>query len=524
MTKRFKKPRGFRIILLFLVLISLAGAFFIIPPRLVDNFFNQTLEEGFFASVNTRETKLTPFLDQLTLLGVSVIPRDNPDRPLTIEELTIKDLDRWKLFKALLGFGDDLLTAMGEGEMLIRNLSDNGPLGGIDRIHLGTVSVKGLSLELFDPQAPPQNLDYITAEALKITDLDFASTDGQALALDSLSIFDLKNSVIGSLTVSGLSMRRDIRLALDNDHATIAGLRLLNISRALTASQASTKAAALLGAFEGLDLASLSIEALGQPNIYLEKALVDTIGGQDNTSGQRYWKLNSLTVDLGGLNSLAIKSQNTDPVFLAFLEALGPKPTADIEIKGTVEGTSRLSVDVADRFELELSLSTTGLDSATVESPSTLLFSVPTLSLGPGKIQFTNKGLAKDFLPALNSIIFNSPMSPGNLSEVFDLWLASLEKPDSPKQHLNRRVLAMEMDTFLSNPSKISLLWDPPAPGFPKSLLQRIGGFTALISEISANQSTDLSSLAEKYKYDIFETLNLSLEINDRPPVSVYVP
>jgi hypothetical protein len=78
------------------------------------------------------------------------------------------------------------------------------------------------------------------------------------------------------------------------------------------------------------------------------------------------------------------------------------------------------------------------------------------------------------------------------------------------------------MARLLESPKSLAIRWEPPPPGFPRSFFARAGGLPSLLADLG--RSGDWRSLAAKYKYDIIQCLNPSLEVNGRAPVAVYLP
>jgi hypothetical protein len=115
------------------------------------------------------------------------------------------------------------------------------------------------------------------------------------------------------------------------------------------------------------------------------------------------------------------------------------------------------------------------------------------------------------------------PQAPQTLLAAFEAFLATLEDPDPARAVLNSGIITLEAARFLESPEVVAIRWEPLKPGFPQSLIDRAGGLGAVFSEFTRG-GLDWQSLAAKYKYDIIQCLNPSLEVNSRAPVTVYLP
>jgi hypothetical protein len=109
------------------------------------------------------------------------------------------------------------------------------------------------------------------------------------------------------------------------------------------------------------------------------------------------------------------------------------------------------------------------------------------------------------------------------LLTAFQDFLAQWEDPDPGRAALNGGILALEASIFLENPQMLAIRAEPPEPGFPQAMIGKLGGVASILARLSKGP-LDWRSLAEKYKYDIIQCLNLSLEVNGRAPVAVYLP
>ncbi|MDR2455337.1 MAG: hypothetical protein LBE49_01915 [Deltaproteobacteria bacterium] len=601
------------------LLIALALAVLILPGKLIEGLLNQDFDDPDFAYIRTEETKLAPFLDSLSLKGVSLALRQTPDNPLTIGEISVTGLARWPLFKALFGFGGDLAKVLGQGKVIARDVTDHGTFGAMERLRLGSLTLTGLSLDLPEGGQSPSNLDYITLSELRATDVDLLSNEGQAFKSDSLAVFNLEGSVVGGLLLSGTSLDRNGEVFYGVGNLSVSGVRLSALARALTADRTLTRALAIINSFNSLDLASLDIRLAGEPAVFLKKALIDTSQGDSARPTARVCDLSEATLHLGLLFAPEIQP----PVTKAILESLGEEVTATLSVRGAADGASTLRLDVADKAVLNLTLETKGLSAQSMEGP--LLLTLPSASLGDGRLELLDKGLARDLLPALavaigpipgapqgesppaplteatplpplpgdyddplgdsdllaagagqapaagsaigaaDSLLGQSaaqsppgpalpaaaepaipfpappeapgavqappaprdgvlvPNAPRTLLAAFESFLTTLEDPDPNRAVLNFGIISLEAARFLESPEVVAVRWEPLKPGFPQNLIDRTGGLAALFSELTSG-GLDWQSLAAKYKYDIIQCLNPSLEVNSRAPVAVYLP
>ncbi|MDR2443920.1 MAG: hypothetical protein LBE31_10430 [Deltaproteobacteria bacterium] len=521
MARLFKKKHIFLLIIT-LLFISIAGIFLFAPSLVIKSALNRDLPSEVFSSISTDNIYLSFSLDSLKVSALTLTPRQNPERPITVDEITINNINRIELIKLLLGRSTDNFGFLRDGLLTIRRLNSSGPLGPLSRIKIGSFSLREISAERADDLIASSNmLNNLKIASLSLTDVEIVDLREQYITLDSLAIFNLSDAVIGSLTASGLNAqgRNDFKTDLDN--VAIAGLNVENIIRAITSQKPLNQALLILNSFAGIDLASLSFQSQGLPPLTLKKALIDTIGSDAATS-QRLWKFEDLQIDLSRPENFAAPIESFAPAVQALLVSLGEKPNINLEIKSQPSGLSIARLNITDRADLSLNLLVKNSKANSGSSPTGLLLNSMTTNIGPGKLEIVSYGMAKDFLTQLNQRLGFKESYKQSLAKAFDSWLEGLIDPDEGDPVLNRPILNLEMQAFLDNPSKIAVNWEPEGEGFPKVFLNRIGGLSQLISDLS-NQAV-WPTLADKYKYDIIQSLNLSMEANNRAKVAVYAP
>ena len=317
MTAAPKRKRRMSLGILAALLAALALAAFFLPGWLIGRALNQDLDDPFFASVSCQKADLAASWDSLSLSGLALSPREAPDRPLRAQEISIAGISRLSLLKALLGIEGDLLSVLGAGRIVVRGLSDSGPVGAIESLKLSTLALEGLSLG--QPEGAGGNFDHVRIAELKMTGFDFAAAGGQATSFDSLAVFNLQNSIIGGVAVSGLSLSRPGGLAASLQSASLSGVKLVPLVRAYADRSPASRLMALLGAFGAADLASLSLSLSGEDALFLRRATIDNAAG-DPRSPRRLWDLADLTLNL----ALLADPGDASPAAAALLEALGP--------------------------------------------------------------------------------------------------------------------------------------------------------------------------------------------------------
>jgi hypothetical protein len=351
--------------------------------------------------------------------------------------------------------------------------------------------------------------------------------------------------VVGRVVISGLSVRRADELWVDLDNGALAGVSLVQLARLYTAQGPVQRILALLNSFAGADLAGLNLSLDGEEVLFLERAASDFEGGRPaedaadpaGAEPARFLELRGLTARLDRL----IDPQALSPAEAALVAALGPAVTGDLEIRERTAEGSALKIDLPGQARLALTLAATGLSSRSVESAASMVVSLPSARLGDGRLELADQGLAARLIPALAAAVAPAafgdrspapPAEPPDSPEAFDAavllqafgaWLSGFEDPDPARAVLNSEVLSLEMGRLLESPQSLAIRWEPLPPGFPQSLIDRVGGLTAILAE-AAKGPFDPPVLAAKYKYDIIQGLNLSLEVNNRAPVAVYLP
>jgi hypothetical protein len=205
----------------------------------------------------------------------------------------------------------------------------------------------------------------------------------------------------------------------------------------------------------------------------------------------------------------------------AVLIGLGHKPTADLDIRTvTVEGSGTKTTSnlvVRNSLEADLLIQISGYDPS--DDPAQLMLKAASMSIAPGHVSLNSLSFGDRFLSALSTAMFEGQEAKAVLKEGLGDFLAALADPKDP-QNLNQGILALELNQLIDAPKSLTLNWSPQ-PGFPQSVLAKGDG--SLIAALSELAKGNTGMLAEKYKYDILKNLNLSLEVNGRAPVSVYL-
>jgi hypothetical protein len=212
---------------------------------------------------------------------------------------------------------------------------------------------------------------------------------------------------------------------------------------------------------------------------------------------------------------------------------MGPEPTADLVVRARPAGASTLTLDLDGLARLLLTLS------ANIPDGSGSILSMASASLGDGRLELIDRGWAPGLALTLASLAEGSPkgfppqgsgpaapISPEAaeaLARALEARLAAWEDPDPRRAVLNAPVILGEAGLLFGRPSSLAVRWEPGERGFPMGLVERMGGIAAVLAEVSRGP-VDWPSLAAKYKYDIIQSLNLSLEVNGRAPVAVYLP
>jgi hypothetical protein len=505
-----KKTTKKRIIIIFLIF--LLFIFFLVPQVIIRYIVNQNFTEGFWSSINTDKSAISPLLDNLTFNNVRLISRDDSESFLTIAEITITNINRQKLFKAIVGLED--WSFISEGQITLRAVSSKGQLGQLDEAKADTVYVENF---VISADSPEQNkLSLATFKAAGVT---LAWSNTSKVELDSLALFNLKDLELGGLMIGGLTIKSGENFDLDLQHVAASGLKISNIIATLQDPDPLTSALTCLASFESLDLSSLSVGLDGYETFHIQKALVDNIS-PNLASNQRLWSINSLSLDLA---QLFPENVPLDPIGRSVLNGLGHKPTLDLDLKiesaGDDDTKATLDLVVQNSLEANILFNISGKNLGNAKLINQLMLAAPTINIGPGHISLNSQTFGEKFLAALETNLYNGNDAKQALNSSLEGFLASLEDPKDP-QALNQGILAIELTDLVFNPKSLIVRWSP-IRGFPQSILE--GSDVSFFQATTTLAQGNGAILAEKFKYDILKKLNLSLEVNGRAPVVVYL-
>jgi hypothetical protein len=149
------------------------------------------------------------------------------------------------------------------------------------------------------------------------------------------------------------------------------------------------------------------------------------------------------------------------------------------------------------------------------------LASLSKFSLGPGEIVITDHSFLPNLSQNLSLYLYNGQNAAEYLKPYLSAYLLSLVDPNLNARPLNKDILEIELNHFLSDPQSFKLSFNP-ITGYPLAILENDNSSLANLA-LSSDLNQTVSALAEKYKYAMLRELNLTLEINGRAPVSVYL-
>ncbi|MDR1487466.1 MAG: hypothetical protein LBT62_05680 [Deltaproteobacteria bacterium] len=482
------------------------------PQLLIRYLVNKSFDEGFWSEISTQRSSISPLLDDLTFKNVRLIPRDDAQSRLNIEEIQITGVNRLSLLKSLVGLED--LSFIAQGEITVRGVVTNGAIGDLDGAVVDTLYVKNLYLPS-DPSSPD---DVWSIGAVKVGGLDISWSSDSVVVLESISLFNLVGFNLGGLMISGLTATDGSSFDLDLNHASASDIDVETLLTYFN-SDPLVSMVSFLSAFKSLDLSSLSIGLDGQETFHLQRAFFDQTLSADS-AGRRLWSLKALTVDLA---QLFPPQAPLDPAARAALTGLGHKPTADIDLTteslSENESATSLEVYVHDSVRAEISLQIAGINPLEPINTSQLLLKSTSINLNQGYVSINSETFGDKFLEGLASLVFEGQDAKIVLKESLGDFLSTLDDPKEP-QALNREILTAELNRLIDDPKTFTLSWTP-MEGYPQSAITKAGG--SILEVFALLSEGDSAILAEKYKYDIVKNLNLSLEVNGRAPVAVYL-
>jgi hypothetical protein len=509
----------------------LVGLYLFLPGYLLGRLLNQDFsdEASLVSGIRTDKINLSPLLDRITLSGVTMFIRQQPGHPVRIREARVSGLSKVELLKTIFGLGDDSFTLLSEGELIIRDLANGTPFEGrLENIHVGAFSLEGFSI--VPGETARTRLDHVAFRSLRLSDFRASLSDGSSFEVQGLSLFGLRDSVLGGLVVGDLALGIPDAmvvkgLALGN--ASVSGLDLMALTTGLVQARegllagnglrTAVGAGHLAESFGSLDLASLSWTGEGGELFFLGRALVDDLPAEDGQEPSRLWSLEDLSADLDGLAPILPK----DPLALAFLDCLAPEATASFEARsghGEAGYGSQIRLKVAEKIDVSLNMTVKNLPKGL--NGQNIIMALPALSFGPGELELTGRPFLGDLKASLGRRLLGGQDFEPAAGQALSAFLSGLADPTPGGRALNQEILEAELARFLEDPGSLRLSWDP-IRGFPSSVLSHVeGGLPTLLGEIGSGNG---GRLAGKYGYAIIMDLNMSLEVNGRAPVAVYL-
>jgi hypothetical protein len=513
------------------VVVLLVLTFIFLPGFLLRKTFNQDFNNNaqIFSSIRTEKVSVSPFLDKITLDGMVLTNRILPYNTIRLSEVRITHLKPSKLIKAILGIENDTFDLLSDGELVIRDLDSQDPSDKTFQIHASTISIEGFSLGLEPVDA--SRLDHVKFKSLKFSNLKLSILEHILFSSESLSFFDFGNSILGGLIIGAmdLSLPQSSKIkGLSLSNASASNLDLINLFLGLehlNKSVSPYRIHALLPALSqlnssigSLDLSTLSVEGRNEELLLLRRALIDNLENNSQNQANRLWTLEELTVTLNELRPYLSDS----PLVKAVLDCLEPRTTISLRATNSMEGPTlvkgHLNLSVKEQMDISFDLS--------AENPPTelggfgLLASIPKLSLGHGELLLSDHS----FLPRFSQTISQRFYNGQPVSEVFlpylSTFLSTLSDPKPGGRPLNQAIVELELNLFLNDPQSLKLNIDP-VKGYPFSVIN--SGDTKVSKIIEMASSENMTDLADKYKYAILSELNLSLEVNARAPVAIFL-
>jgi hypothetical protein len=488
------------------VLAFVSLLFLVAGPRIfLYTWLNRDLgEESFFQSVSAGQIELGLFLDTLSVKDLK-FSGTNPQQTLTIAEIRLAQISPLALTKASLGLGDwiDFLVDV---PIELRQIQAAG-LGSL--VTTGSLATLSLNL-LATPEAAKAGFSPLGLSVLKLTDLSLTlQSDQSSWSLETLALEGLTGSQIQSLIFTGLAV-----LKPQNDFK-IGELALNNFDffqfqeRLTSETLPFPDLLSLLNVLETIQACQIK-DLVARPGLSLAKADwvkpldPDVVGGRD-------LRIQALALDFDALarRNMDWRPYSSSPLGQAFWDALGPQTVthARFNLPASQERhlTAHLNIEVQDKGQLSL----------TWNSPESFIKSLlkarPNLlsllsGLGPGSLSFEDKSFTNAFAAAYQA------RTGQNLAS---LW------SDSPTALVDPAFFLKEIQDFLANPQSLMINWRPPS-GFPLASFQKI--IKSDLKQAANLFKLNAEDLANNYGYVLINDLNLTLKVNDRPPLTLQAP
>ncbi|MDR0621578.1 MAG: hypothetical protein LBJ61_06860 [Deltaproteobacteria bacterium] len=502
-------------------------AFVFLPGFLLKRTFNQEFEDpnSILASVKTESLSASLLLDTVTLTNVVLTPSQGQTAPVNVAEAKFTGLNGWKVLKAIFGGQGDDFDLLSEALVVLRGVElPDGPEVFL-RFRIGTLSLDGYRQagEILDPS----RFDQFSFKSLKFTDFSFnVGNNIITFSCEGLSFFDLKNSGLGGLAVAGLevlSPNNDQITALSLADAAVSNLDMIafganfdQLFKKQSIINLYLALSRLRQSFGGLDLSTLSVAAPNGEMLFLRRALMDDLDDGGQSTAGRLASVEGLTLDLPELSPYL----PDNPLALAVIESLDPKTTVNFKSTSHIRDgklESRLDLGVEGKIELAGDFSINNppekLDAIAVA------LNADKISVGRGGLTLTDRSFLTALSQAMSRRLYGGTPTAEYLSPYLPSLLSALVDPKPAARPLNIGILEIELNEFLRNPQKLELKIDP-VPGYPMAVFEP-GDFNLPQLVLGGPQAS--AALAEKYKYAMLSELNLTLEINGRAPVAVYL-
>jgi hypothetical protein len=487
-------------------------AFWTVAPRIFLNLWlNRDLgEEEFFQTIKAQEIDLGIFLNHLTVKGLSLDRTEYTNNSFSVAEATFQNFSFWGLIKAALGWAS-WVEPLVDSQVTLRKVKTFGSYGEFDG------SLETLSLQVF--RLPLEEGSFRWDYGLKFLKLtDFQLTYRPNLLLTGDPEFRFHITANG-LTLNGLNAYVLERLIVSALVVTYPEGTVELDSLALTDLRYwETSGRALSGLRNGLDLLETAgtIDAVNFNYLSYADAAEFLRGAAFDQL--QWFRPNNATDPL----NLAIKgfyltwpeeAIRFDPYESALFSALGSHSEGDLTLtlpQGLKSVTARLNLNLNHQGQLKTALTWPGHFFQGL-AQGKINYQAVFSGVGPGELAYVDQGLVPAFLTALKKETYltaDDDLLTTLLPESLDLFLTDLSG------------LKEALKAFLTNPQTLVLKWSPPAD-YPFSSIQRLASqnpSAPSINFLTLNDPRKVEDLAKTYAPVIINDLNLSVEVNERPP------
>ena len=471
------------------------------PDLLLNLLLTRILPFEYGLVINYDRARAGFFFRSVTIDKISVTGGDGGQPLMSADYLGFKRVSLFNLTRLIrdsqkVGPGPLPLA----GEVDIRGFSRQGP---DERLTAELLEVRRLA---FQPSA--SDLGPFVFDKLEVRGLNFDSQhapDAPRLELSRLEARALTPDVLGGLKVNGLRMSfgtaESSRRRLDLSGLTIGGLRTGGLLRAVSGRDGLLSALWVLTACDTLDLARTVLTRGEREALNIGSAVFDFTGGRSGLA--TYTRRFDFTADLD-----ALAENLRDPDWLNFRDIFGSR----FEIRAEMEMEYRRDDGWANLKNLRIQSPALGRLTASARlagltpqrggaamAPADLLFYIAGGRLEALSLDFADQGLMPNFYRYLDKTAFKYSPSRQSAANIMDYYLAPLARDLEYEQGLaNIPVLLSEAQAFLDRPEGFKITAEPPRP-------------------------QTIMSLANLDKYDIIEKLHLTVQVNERAPVSVAV-